>query len=399
MSWYALDGLDDAVGATRRFLFPFSFRRWFRLAVITFFLGWPSSGGVNIQSPISNIPGYQPSQPTAPTGTVPSIPLTNTLILVAGIIVAIVLLFAIISFVMRFVLVDVIRTDEVRVWRPFVRRFGRGIRLFFFELIFLAILLSPIIVYGILVFEGRIGIDYIVHLNIPVLAAIGVVYALAALLFGIFMSLTKQLVVPVMIREDVGVLAAWRRFWPTLRRNGWQFFVYLLAHWVLTLVVSIGALFVGGLLAAIVILLGLLVGVGVASVFGGPTAALASPAGIAAYVVVVVLFVLLLLAVLFPIRIVARTFVTTYELAVLGYANPRFDLLPDGGDDVGDGVGSTGDDGDDGDGGDRREDRNGSRGGNSGIGGSDERGSSGNDFVWPHDADDETDNGVDDRST
>jgi len=32
MSWHAVDAVDDAVEATRRFLFPFSLVRWTKLA-------------------------------------------------------------------------------------------------------------------------------------------------------------------------------------------------------------------------------------------------------------------------------------------------------------------------------------------------------------------------------
>ena len=48
MSWNAVDAVDDAVEATRRFLFPVRLVRWAKLSVLVLLMG--GSAGTNADS-------------------------------------------------------------------------------------------------------------------------------------------------------------------------------------------------------------------------------------------------------------------------------------------------------------------------------------------------------------
>ena len=59
MSWHAVDAVDDAVEATRRFLFPFSLVRWAKLAFLVLLMGGSANAGVSIPAaPDARIAGF-----------------------------------------------------------------------------------------------------------------------------------------------------------------------------------------------------------------------------------------------------------------------------------------------------------------------------------------------------
>lgn len=391
MPWHAFDAVDDALDSTRRFLFPFSFGKWLRLAVIVFFLGAGGSGGGNVSNAFNGVPdGGQPGGPV----TQPTMP-PNDVLWFIGIVVAAILLvalvFAIISATMRFVFVDALRTDDVRVRGPFKRRFGKGVRLFVFELVLGLLLLLPFIVGGLAVVFGFVSLESLgasfVNLGVGVIVLLGLLYVLAAIVIGFVLGFTNQFVVPVMIVEDSGVLAGWSRFWTTLRREWKQFVVYVFVRFVLQLGVGIATGIVGFILAIVVFLVAGAIGFGLAAVFGGFQALISTTAGIAALVVLVVLTILVMTVVFLPIKILVQTYFTTYELSVLGGVNPQYALLPqfdDGDDGESDDAGDGGDDGDGGDGFGDRTDRRDSAFGDDDTGSDD---SSGNEFVWSEDDD------------
>jgi len=51
--------------------------------------------------------------------------------------------------------------------------------------------------------------------------------------FAIVDRFTTVFVAPTMLERDLGVLAAWKRFWPTLTGNWKEYVVYFLLVWVL----------------------------------------------------------------------------------------------------------------------------------------------------------------------
>ncbi|SFK81251.1 hypothetical protein SAMN04487950_1215 [Halogranum rubrum] len=372
MPWYAFDSVDDALDATRNFLFPFSWGRWLRLAVIVFFLGGGSVGLNNVTNIPSSVPNDGGAPTTTPPSSGPSPDLVTALseatglspdvvtalgIALLGVLSLIALLSVIASSVMPFVFVDALRTNDVRVRGPFKRRFWKGIRFLLFTIGVTFLFVAPfVLAVAALVFANPNAAafeSFLSGFGLAGLFGLFGVLMVVFVLFGLFMGFSTQFVIPVMIATDSGVISSWRQFWPTLRGEWKQFVVYLLVRFVLQLGVGIATFIVGGILAAIVVLGAALVGLVVVGAFGGLNAAVGSVAGVVALVILGVLTLLALLAVSLPIKILVQSYFTAYELSVLGSANERFALLPprpgqgDGGDD----STETGDDGDSGDGG------------------------------------------------
>lgn len=156
MAWYAASAIDDALETTRAFLFPFGGWRWLKLAVVVFFLGGVGSGGgsFNLPSGTGNVdvpsgggqgtgtgggaatPGS--SDIAAPEGGIlgglSDVELAGILAVI-GIVLLLVLAFAVCGAVMEFVLLDALRTDEIHLRRYFRTRFGKGVRLLVFRFV------------------------------------------------------------------------------------------------------------------------------------------------------------------------------------------------------------------------------------------------------------------------
>ena len=69
MSWHAVDAVDDAVDATRRFLFPFSLVRWTKLGFLVLLMG--GGGGASVNASVSAFSDAGVIAPV-PTGSVPT---------------------------------------------------------------------------------------------------------------------------------------------------------------------------------------------------------------------------------------------------------------------------------------------------------------------------------------
>lgn len=360
MSWYAFDAVDDALDATRRFLFPFDFRRWLMLAVVVLFVrGLPTGGLGNLSSslPGGGPPGEGPTGGPADVPSAPAIRQQELQLLGAAIVALVVLtvLFAVVSAVMRFVFIDAYRTDEVRVRGPFLDRFWQGIRVLLFQLFLTLLVLLPPAAAAWFLFAGAVDPGTVFGLGLPALLGIALAAVVAFLVVSLVRSFTTQFVVPVMVVTDGKVLPSWRRFWPTLRGNPLQFLLYVVVRWVLGLGVQLGAGLVIGVLGLLVGVAGAAVGYGVVLAVGGPDAVLGSVAGLAALAFVGLITLLALLAVALPVQVLAHAFLTGYELSVLGRATPEFALLPETGDGGGREVRSAAGEGDRSAGGSRSE--------------------------------------------
>lgn len=393
MSWYAVDAIDDALNATRAFLFPFSLGRWARLALITLFLG----GGAGVQnvfqyadsaSQLAGL-GNGPGSPGGPSATlaplVGSVPVPDTVLLaqagggvpsglpvalglvglvVVAIVVLLAILFAVLGPVFEFVFVDVIAADEVQVWSPFRRSFWKGMRLLVF-MVLLGVLFAIPIVVGVLLLvgAGTVGVD----VPEPPSVGLGGVLALFlsflfwVLLFSLVFGFTRQFVVPVMFVDDVGVLSGWSTVWGLLRGEVWQAVLYVVMHFL----VGIGVALVRALLALVALIpvgiVAVAVGLGTGAIAGGTV----SPdvgVGVGVLAGGAVGLLLYFVLVFLPLNVLTRTYLRTYELAALGGFDGRYDLLDRYRDDGSVGTGPDDDGrGGDGRGGDGRGGPNGTR--------------------------------------
>ncbi|KPN30122.1 hypothetical protein SY89_00844 [Halolamina pelagica] len=118
MTLYALQDIDDAIAATRSFLWPFDFGRWLKLAFVVFFLGGtgsanPAQFGNTTSSTTPSDPGQLPSLSEIVNSLTPT-----EWAIIGAIVGAIILIgvgFAFVGAVMEFVFVESIRRERVSI--------------------------------------------------------------------------------------------------------------------------------------------------------------------------------------------------------------------------------------------------------------------------------------------
>jgi hypothetical protein len=339
MTLYAIDALDDALETTRAFLVPFDRGRWARLLVIVFFLGgvggtnpFQFSGFGGSDSGVEPGPDVGPADGVGPGNggigtdsarealTALGGPEIAVVVAIAGFLLAVTLGFALVGSVMEFVFVESLRRDAVRLRRYWRTHWRRGLRLFGFRLVLGAITLGVVlgglfVVLSPLVFgSGSFSVGRAV-----VVVPVVVVASLASGLVGGF---TTAFVVPVMIVEGRGVLAAWRRFWPTLRGQWKQYLAYVVARFVLGVA--------GSILMGILVVVGLIVlaiPTGIVGVVGVAATDAAGPIGWVVVALAVVGFVIAAILLALVVSVPVQTYLRYYELCVLGDTNGSFDLI------------------------------------------------------------------------
>ena len=353
MAWYAASAIDDALETTRAFLFPFGGWRWLKLAVMVFFLGGAGSGGGSFNLPSGTGNVDVPSGGGQGTGTgggaatpgssdiaVPEGGILGGLsdvelagiLAVIGIVLLLVLAFAVCGAVMEFVLLDALRTDEIHLRRYFRTRFGKGVRLLVFRFVVWLFVASVVGALALAWFVlagagsgtgGAGGIGSVLGslaIGVPLIAA---VVALGAVVTG----LTTAFVAPVMIVEDRGVLAGWRRFWPVLRSEWKQYGLYLVLRLILAIAVGIATLLATAVTVVVLLIAFGLIGAIVAFALGGLEALISNTLGLAVVAVLGVLFVVCAVAAVLAIRVPVVTYFKCYALSVLGNTESAFDLL------------------------------------------------------------------------
>jgi hypothetical protein len=312
MSWYAIDAVEDALTATRRFLLPFEWGTWLRLAIVAFFLGGVGTPPNTFNYTFSGDDmGF-----VQPDISLPSDQIFAAIIAIAVIVFLIGLIFALIGAVMQFVLVDAVVDREVHVRRFFSERLDKGLRLFGFQLVFGLLILGLVALFiGPIVLTGGGPALALILFAIPVFLLVG-------LLIALIFRLTTDFVVPVMIVRDEGILAAWRTTWPTIRSNLGQVAIYIAMRWVLGIAIGIGVgLIVGivGLALGIIVLLPLgLIGFAI----GG-----AGPVTIALLLIIGIPLLLAFLLLMAVIQVPVQTYFRYFSLLVLSELNAEFDLL------------------------------------------------------------------------
>lgn len=314
---YAVDDLSDAIDATRWFLTPVTARRWLKLAVVVLFvagfgLGMPSAPPGDVTPPTEDPVTGDPIESPLPT---------EQLLLVATVVVAVAvllwLLFAFVGSLMEFVLVESLRTDDVRIGRYAEAHFGRAVSLFLFRLVLGA---AAAIAIGVPAYLALAPIESIGD-RPP--AALGGVVALAFatyLVYAVIVRLTTEFVVPVMLLEERGIRYGWARFWRTLRGNLAEYAVYVLLASIIGFVAAIAV----GILASLTMfvlaipLALLAIGFLFLGPLGGPFLALLVLAAIATFLLVLSLY-----------RMPVVAYVRYYALLVLGDTDADLDLIPE----------------------------------------------------------------------
>ena len=341
MTLYAVERIDDAVDMTRSFLTPAEAGRWGRLiVVVAFLLGGSGGGGSGMASGMVNLPTTAGSLPESDLAHIsvelPDISAT-ALAVVVGAIAALIVLglcIAAVGAIMEFVFVESLSTDEIHVRRYGRQYAGKGLRLFAFRLALgvlsllvlggVAVLLFGDVISGLLSGEVVVPGGSRLLVGALVLVPLG---ALVGLVGGLVNGFTTEFVVPIMLREERGVIAGWRRFWPTLTGQWKQYGAYVLIAFGLRIVTGIAGSIVTGIAAVVLAIPFLLVAIPVGfGIVGGGTI------GIGAIILLGALLVVYLLALFLAsaaVYVPIKTFHRHFALLVLGDTNDAFDVLGD----------------------------------------------------------------------
>lgn len=335
MARTALRSVGEAIEITRSFLLPVSIRRIAALAVAVLFMGTPGTP-LPASPQFADPTLWRLSEPPESVGggggdwsvvdgsvelfDPGSWPPWLVAVVIAATFLA--LAYALLGVLMRFVLAEALRTDDVRIRHDARVHLGDALGVFVVRLVLWTITLAALAGTAVAVLDvGPWTVSSVVALGLGLSAAVVLVLAWA------IEVLTLQFVIPTMIATDSGVLAGWRRFWPTLRADPIEYGLY----GVVRVVLGVGI----GIAAAI----GVALALGLAAILLGTIAAivvvlaggLGSLGAVALAVLGALLLVFLLVAIVAGVVIAVpfQCYLWVYSLLVLGDLDPELDLLAD----------------------------------------------------------------------
>ena len=349
MSLSALDAIDDALTATGRYR-PQGLREWVWTVLVA---GTVASPGFGVPTG-GNSSGEMPADSRAAIEEFLPAALPDVLLLAGVAAVALWLLLVAVGSFLEFPFLRWLNSGQRSLRAEIRANRNRALGLAGFRLLLNLLSLSVLVGATVSLAGPEAGpLTYLI-----VLGEYWVLFALLGLATGLVSAFTTAFVVPAMWIRDLGVVAGWRRVWPTLTDAPKEFLVYAVA------VAIFGT--VGGMLVGLAALVGLApalaVGLAVAAVAGGT-------AGIAAGAVLGGVGMTVAAGLVYAF---VQVFLRFYGLFILGDVDPALDAIPerrravrstsdDGDDSVslaassgrkggGDGGDATESDGDDGDG-------------------------------------------------
>jgi hypothetical protein len=242
-----IESLSPAWQGTLRLLFrPFNRRRWIALSIVCLFLGGGTSTAA-FRWGFSALPiDLHASDIVFRTRMVIAQHL-SLIVLAAGLSLGLILTVIYVRCVFRFVLIDAVIRQEVSVraaWRS-LQSYGRSYFLWLLGVVgaVLVMVAGAAIVslrYLNLIREtGRAEWVASLLLVIDLVAVVGV-----GLLVAILITLTDDLVAPLMYAQKISLPAAWQIGWKILRRDSGTFFLYVALRFAVGLGISITVLFV-----------------------------------------------------------------------------------------------------------------------------------------------------------
>ncbi|MBR1369757.1 hypothetical protein RJ53_09840 [Methanocalculus chunghsingensis] len=312
--YFAFTEIDGAIKSTKKLLWPFRAGVWLRLALIAFFVGagggFPQGFSYSDSDFINGI--------STPTTLPPSPGLSGIVIAGIGLIILAALVYTLIGAILQFVFVDCIRTRNIHLTEPFKERLGKGFRLFLFETgitILLMLMVAAIMLPIILTF-----MDPAILPRMLILVFLIPIFIIIALIIGIIMLFTIDFVVPIMIKEDCGVIEGWKHLVQTLTNQWMQAFIYL----IIRVLAGIGA----GIVMAIITFIAFFI-IAIPFVIIGFLLHLflAFPASF--LLPLLIPFLILAVPVMLLITVPFITFFRTYSLKVLAKLSEKYALLPE----------------------------------------------------------------------
>jgi hypothetical protein len=203
-------------------------------------------------------------------------------LLAAGIVIAILLgiilivLFAYINSVMRFILFDSIIAKECHIRAGWARRKEEGWRLFVWQILIMLVSFAALFVLIIIPLGLAWAFGWLAHPREHVIELVvgGVLLLLVFLALMVVMTvvhvMTKDFVVPQMAMEGISATEGWRRLWAGMKGERGGYAGYLGMKLVLTIAAGIAYAIVA--LTAIVLLLIPIGGAGIAAVLAAKAA-------------------------------------------------------------------------------------------------------------------------------
>jgi hypothetical protein len=229
------------------------------------------------------------------------------------------LLYVIISAIFQFVFVDCLSSGKILLARPFKVRIGKGIHLFgFYLLLFLIIILCIIALTILLIIPACTnGIPDLIPLLVLLIETLILLFFLMTPVW-ILAILTADFVVPVMIVDNIGVIAGWRRVIQIYRGRWIEAGIYTGIKIFITVLTG---LILGTMVFLISIPLGF---VSAFSMSTGETLLVNHGPELIPLILGTIAVFLISLFLLVPVI----TFFRYYSLAVLRDLSPEYNLLP-----------------------------------------------------------------------
>ena len=247
---------------TRTIVFrPFSFKKWIFLCLIALMAGEISSCNLNLNLPLDNqqeqseqavaededtssqqMPAADPVTP-APADQAGLPAALIAIFVLLGIVIggALLLLFAWLYSRFSFIFLESIIRNDASIREPFRRIRKNGNSYFVWNIIFALIFIALLAVWGGLL----AGIIYLFRKTLIVLLLLVVPWVLGAC--GIIIAvmvvnvLTRDLVLPVVYKENISVFAGWKRVLPVISREKYNTLMYLLIKAGLRLLTALAA--------------------------------------------------------------------------------------------------------------------------------------------------------------
>lgn len=306
--------IEEAVDRTIALLWPPSPGVWVRIALIVFFLGGCVIHPVGTDD--ISLPGFHPDSLAFDQSL---IQYSDLVFLVIFLIFAGGIAYVIISSIFQFVFVDCLSSDTILLTRTLKIRIAKGFRLMAFYLILLGIMCMVAFVLSFLFFVPLLTRGDANMIDLLV-ALITVLVLLMVLLIPVWILaiLTADFVVPVMILDDTGIIAGWKRVYTLFQGNGRVIAIYTLLK--IILIIASGVV-----LGIIAFLISIPLGLSgeLTSADTGISQVLSSD-GLILLLMGTGAMVLISLLLLVPVI----TFFRYYSLIVLSRLNPVYTLLP-----------------------------------------------------------------------
>jgi len=257
MAWHSIDVVDNAFEKTKKALIePFSFWNWIKLGIIIFLMG--GSGGSNFKSSGFNNQDYGSKEIMPSAGDISGQisqflqQYMMVILIIAGLVLLLILIFSYISNIMEFVFVHSLVTNQVRFWEYSRKYLRLGFNLFIIRIllmlaffVLLGISMLPILL-PILDSPENIGIGFIFSIIIWVI----LIFLVLAIIFGIIGSFIN-LSIPLAMYHDLGIIAAFKKIAARFRGD-WK---EILVYWVVRFVLGIAVTIIIGIVALILFLI------------------------------------------------------------------------------------------------------------------------------------------------